>query len=182
MKTLLNLLAVLSLALGAAAATFSDALFLTSAGQSNDVLIAKQIFLRAGLEDPRMDARAMPDTLEGVETLVMVVGGSSKGLGNAKDSVELEMARLDSLLAYSQEQSIPVVCMHLGRKTRRGPLSDGFIEKVAASSSTLLVVDGGNHDGYFSEISREKEIPLIEVADYVEMVDQVNQLFGLKKP
>ena len=162
---------LLALALSLSAATFGDG-----------ILIARQIFQRAGLEDPQSAPQLMADSLGHPETLVIVVGGSSKGLGSARDAVDKELARVNALLAAASSAKVPVVCMHLGRKTRRGPLSDSFIEAVARASSTMLVVNGGNEDQLFSTISREKEIPLLEVADYVEMVDQVNRLFGLKKP
>ena len=173
---------ILALALGLSAATFGDGIMLTSAGQSNDILIAKQIFKQAGLENIPSNPGLLADALGRPETLVIVVGGSSKGLGSARDAVDKELVRVNALLTAAGKAKVPVVCMHLGRKTRRGPLSDPFINAVAKHSATMLVIEGGNEDQLFSKVSREKEIPLIETADYVETVDHIRRLFGLKKP
>ena len=181
-RILVALLTVLTLTSSLCAASFSDKLLLTSAGRSSDVLIARQIFSRAGLEEPRMLQEATADSLEGVETLVFVLGGSGKGLGQAQDAADLELARIDGLLAAAEEAGIRIVSIHLGREARRGALSDQFILPVAPRSQHLLVIDGGNKDGLFSTFAEEGGIPLTICADYVEMVDQVNQLFGLKKP
>jgi hypothetical protein len=181
-RILASLGLLLALALGLCAATFGDGVVITSAGQSNDILIAKQIFKQAGLDNLPSKPGLKADSLGRPETLVIVVGGSSKGLGSARDAVDTELARVNALLAAAAKAKVPVICMHLGRKTRRGPLSDPFIHAVAKSSATMIVIDGGNEDQLFTKVSREKEIPLIEAADYVETVDHIRRLFGLKKP
>ncbi len=181
-RMLVTVLTVLALSCSLWAASFSDQLLLTSAGRSSDVLIARQIFTRAGLEEPRMMQEATGDSLAGVETLVLVLGGSGKGLGQAQDAADQELARIESLLNAAEEAGIRIVSMHLGREARRGALSDQFILPVAPRSQHMLVIDGGNKDGLFSTLSEDGGIPLTLCADYVEMVQQVNQLFGLKMP
>lgn len=182
MKRFLPLLAALLFALPALAARFGEPLLITSAGQGNDVLIARQLFLRAGLENPPVEAKLVADSLGAVETLVVVVGGSAKGLGQAKDAADQELARIDALLTLAAERRIQVLCLHVGRENRRGPLSDVFIEPVAARSQQLLVLDGGNVDGLFTRISEEQGVPLTEAVDYVELVERINALFGWKMP
>ncbi len=181
-RTALFLAALCGALLVLEAATFSDRLLITSAGQSNDLLIARQIFLRAGCEEPRVLAKAHPDSLKGVETLVVVAGGSSKGLGQAKDATDLELDRVQGLIEAAAERRIRLVCLHLGRETRRGVLSDRFIEPAALASSQIIVLEGGNQDSLFTRLSREHDIPLIEAMDYVDVVQHVNRLFGWKMP
>jgi hypothetical protein len=164
------------------AASFSDNLLITSAGQSNDLKIARQIFIRAGLADPPTDSQITADSLSGIETLVVVVGGSSKGLGGAKDAANLELARVDLLLEKAKELHLNILCMHLGREGRRGVLSDVFITPVAENCSQIIVLEGGNEDEMFNTINAEKNIPVIEAVDFVDVIEHITQLFGLKKP
>lgn len=182
MKRFPPLLAALLLALPVFAARFGEPLLITSAGQGNDVLIARQLFLRAGLENPPVDAKVVADSLGGLETLVVVVGGSAKGLGQAKDAADLELARVAALLDVAAERRIQVLCLHVGRENRRGPLSDVFVRPVAERAQQLLVLEGGNEDGLFTALAEEKGVPLGEAADYVELVQRINALFGWKMP
>jgi hypothetical protein len=175
-------LLLLLLSLPLQAARFGEPLRITSAGQGSDILIARQLFLRAGLAEPAVDARLPADSLAGVETLVVVVGGSAKGLGQAKDAADAELARVDALLDASAERRIQVLCLHLGRENRRGPLSDLFIRPVAERAQHLLILEGGDTDGYFRGVAEERGVPLAVSADYVELVQQINALFGWKLP
>jgi hypothetical protein len=172
----------LSLVLSAGAMSFSEPLLITSAGQSNDLLIARQIFIRAGLENPVLDADVSPDSLSGTQSLVLVVGGSAKGLGQAQDAADLELTRIDALLASAEEQEMQVLCLHLGREARRGPLSDRFITPVLERSHRMVVLAGGNEDSLFTKAAEAFSIPLVEVHDYVGAVEEVNRLFGWKRP
>lgn len=178
----LLLLAALCPSRPAMAARFAEPLVVTSAGQSGDLLLVRQFLIRAGLPDPRIEARLVADSLAGVETLVVVAGGSAKGLGQAKDAGTQELERIAALLDKAEAEHIQVFCLHVGREGRRGPLSDQFIDPVARRSNQLLVLDGGNEDGLFSTIAEETGIPLIEAADYKDCVTQLNRLFGWELP
>ncbi len=183
MKRIVTLLALaLVLAQGTFAASFSEPLIVTSAGQSNDLLIARQIFIRAGLEDPQLDALLLPDSLGALQTLVLVVGGSSKGLGQAQGAADEELTRVETLLTAAKEQQIRILCMHLGREARRGPLSDRFILPVLPHVEHLIVLEGGNTDSLFNKASEEFSFPLVEPHDYKAAVDEVNALFGWELP
>lgn len=166
----------------APAASLAEPLIITSAGQSSDILLTRQFFMRAGLAEPLIDAKLVADSLQNVETLVIVVGGSVKGLGQASDAGDLEQQRVNELLDKAENDHIQVLCLHVGREGRRGPLSDRFIEPVARRATRTLVLEGGNADGLFSDIATETGIPLIEVVDYKECVTQINALFGWELP
>ncbi len=182
-RLLMSLLLIgLLLPLTSQAARLAEPLVITSAGQSSDLLLSRQFFLKAGLEQPRLEAQLSADSLEGVETLVVVVGGSTKGLGQAKDAGEQELARVEALMTRAAELQVQVLCLHVGREARRGAVSDPFITPVASRAAQILVLEGGNADGLFSTISTETGIPLIEAVDYKDCVTQINALFGWEMP
>jgi len=132
---------------------------ITSAGQSADVLMAKVLAKKSALTYT-LDKTATPDKLKGHKSLILVCGGSTKGLGAAKIDKEQELERIKDLLKAAKKENMSVIAMHIGGKSRRGSLSDYFNIPVAEVADCLIVVKSGNEDGKFSEIAKEKNIPL----------------------
>jgi len=156
---------------------FEQPVLITSAGQSADVTIAGMLFKRASVQAKAI-ALAKTTDLNGVKTLVVVAGFSSKGLGAAGISREQELARVKSLLAAAQEKKLNVVMLHIGGKARRGNQSDDFNKMAAEASSYLLVVKQGDEDRFFSKIAAEKKIPIVLVDKIADAVQPVGNLFA----
>ena len=144
---------------------FQQPVLITSSGQSADVTIAGMLFKKANIQ-----AKAVPlaktGDLEGMKTLVVVAGFSSKGLGAAGISREQELDRVKFLLAAAQEKKLKIVTLHLGGKARRGNQSDDFNKMAAEVSSYLLVVKQGDEDQFFSKLAAGKKIT-------IELVDKI---------
>jgi hypothetical protein len=130
---------------------------LTTAGQSADLNMAK-VLLDRNKVALKVAPLAGPDDLKGAGSLIIVIGGSTKGLGAAGINPDKEMTRVEQLIAAAASQKIPIIGMHIGGKARRGELSDKFVELVAPKSSFLMVVKEGDSDGYFSKVMAEKKI------------------------
>ena len=156
---------------------FEQPVLITSAGQSADVTIAGMLFKRAGVQAKAI-ALAKTSDLDGVKTLVVVAGFSSKGLGAAGISREQELARVKSLLAAVQEKKLKVVMLHIGGKARRGNQSDDFNKMAAEASSYLLVVKQGDEDQFFSKIAAEKKISIDLVDKIADAVQPVGNAFA----
>jgi hypothetical protein len=138
---------------------FAEPILLTSCGQSADALMMKTLLVRDSLTFIYSPTAAAAD-LSGKGSLIVVVGGSSKGLGAAKISAEVETARASALLQAAHEAGIPVLVVHLGGLTRRGALSDGFNRLGAENAQQIIVVRGGDNDSLFTKIAEEKKIPI----------------------
>ena len=110
----------------------SEPVLLTSAGQSADVQILKTLFDRSKVTAKTLPL-AKPSDLDGVKTLVIAVGGSSKGLGAAGIDAAKETARLKSLLAKARELKIPVLAMHIGGESAKTVTT----ERVSKAGSQL---------------------------------------------
>ena len=167
MKTLISwFIAAACLSLFAARAElkpFAEPILLTSCGQSADALMMKTLLTRDSLAFMYVPAATASD-LTGKGSVLLVVGGSSKGLGAAKISAEEETARASALLGAARKAGIPVLVVHLGGAARRGVLSDAFIRLGAENARHIIVVKGGNDDDLFTQIASEKKIPL-QVSD-----------------
>lgn len=139
--------------------TAGQPFLLTSAGQSADILMVKILSQKSGLEFT-FDKIAKVDALKDMASLVIVSGGSTKGLGAAKIDKDEELARVKSLIDSAREANIKIVAMHMGGKARRGKLSDEFNSLSAENADCLIVVQSGDEDQFFSNISKNKNIPI----------------------
>lgn len=161
---------------GAEDVTWEQPVLITSAGQSAEVQLASVLAKRAEI-DFVLKKAAVPEDLSGINTLVLSLGVSLKGLGAAGLDVAQEKERVGRLLEAARAQDIPVLCLHLGGEARRGQLSDDFITAFLPGASQALVVKSGNQDGLFTTLCREHDIPLIEVERSVNALEPLKKLF-----
>lgn len=169
MRKLFSILLVLAMLLtGAALAeatpeapSFEGPYVLTSAGQSADFQMVKAMLKMNKVENFTEDPLLKPETLpEELGCIIIVIGGSSKGLGAAGIDADQELERLSQVMKAAEEKEIPILAMHIGGMARRGELSDKFIEPVVAASKALIVVEEGNQDGLFTQLAEKYELPL----------------------
>lgn len=150
---------------------------LTTAGQSADLNMAKVILDRCKVS-LKLAPLAGPGDLTGAGSLVIVIGGSTKGLGAAGINADKEMARVEQLIAGAAAQKIPIIGMHIGGKARRGELSDKFVELVTPKSTFLMVVKEGDSDGYFSKIMADKKISGRIVDKLGDLQEPIKTIYG----
>ena len=150
---------------------------LTTAGQSADLNMAKVLFDRNKVALKAVPL-AGPDDLKDAGSLIIVIGGSTKGLGAAGINVDKETARVEQLMVKAAAQKIPIIGMHIGGKARRGELSDKFVELVAPKSSYLLVVKEGDSDGYFSKVMADKKIAGRIVDKLGDLQEPIKTIYG----
>jgi hypothetical protein len=108
---------------------------------------------------------------DSVQSVILVCGGSTKGLGAAKIDKEQEYERIRKLIERAKGKKIPVILVHVGGKSRRGALSDYFNKLVAENADHMIVVQAGDEDGYFSETADKRGI-LIDLPDKIASVQE----------
>lgn len=142
---------------------------LTSSGQSADIEMVKVLLDRAKVPY-KLDARIAAPALAGSggKSLVVVLGGSSKGLGAAGISTQAELDRTKALIAEAKKQGMKIVGLHIGGEGRRGELSDKFLVDTVPACDYVIVVADGNKDNLFAKLTGGK-IPL----DSVEKISKV---------
>jgi hypothetical protein len=166
----------------AASGTFtaSGPVLITSAGQSADILMVKILAKKAQLNF-LVNKTATVDNLKGVNSLIIVCGGSTKGLGAAKIDKDQEYKRVEALITAAQEKSLPIILVHVGGKSRRGALSDYFNQLVAQNANYMIVVANGNQDGFFTNIAKEKNIGLKTPEKIISIEDILKQIYQTGK-
>ena len=176
---------------GAAAqpSTFEQPAFIASVGQSAGAMQARVLADRAGLQFT-FEPRPAPEMLEGHETLIVVLGASTKGLGAAGVDMDAEIAWATQLFEKARASGMSIVAMHIEGGTRRGPSSDEINTTFAPLVDHLIVKGGapdqewteaeeanGNADGLFTQIAAEQGIPITYIARTLEAVDALKRLF-----
>jgi hypothetical protein len=176
----------------AQSSTFESPAFIASIGQSAGAQQARVLAMRAGLEFT-FEARPAVEMLEGHETLVVVLGASTKGLGAAGVDIDAELAWATALFEKARELGMSIVAMHIEGGTRRGPSSDRVNTTFAPMVDHLIVKGAtpdqewaeaeeadGNADGLFTSIAAENGISITYIAKTLEAVDALKELFGVE--
>ena len=136
---------------------------LTSVGQSADMEMVRVLLTRAQVQF-RADALVQGSGLTAADkTLVLVVGGSSKGLGAAGISADDELRRSQALVRQARDMGMKIIALHVGGESRRGSLSDEFIRFVVPVSDYVIVVSEGDKDNLFTNLANQAGISLNKV-------------------
>lgn len=149
---------------------------LTSVGQSADVEMIKALMENAEIEH-KVNKAVTGSELEDEKTLILAVGGSSKGLGAAGINADQEIARTNDLVEVAKEKGIRIIAMHVGGENNRGELSDKFIEPACVEADYIIVVESANKDGLFTTIASENEIPMDSVAGITDAIAPLKGAF-----
>jgi hypothetical protein len=151
---------------------------MTCPGQAPEGQLVKLIFGR--LKTPvKYDPFLEPKDLAGNKTLIIILGGSGKGLGVAGVDLRDEMKRAEALIAEANKQKIKLIGIHAGGEDRRGEVSTKLIALVAPKMSYMIVREDGNKDGAFTKLSEQHKIPLTLIKATPELSEVFKALFKL---
>jgi len=163
----------------ATTAAYELPILLTSAGQAADVLIMKGLCRKAGLA-VTLQKSATADSLKNFKTIILVAGGSSKGLGAAKIDVGVEKDRIELLLKAAHTAEIPVLVFHIGGEARRGALSDPFNKLAALGGQLIVVAADGDKDDLFKKIAAKNKAEYMHIDKSFDSIEVLKKLFGLE--
>jgi hypothetical protein len=114
------------------------------------------------------------------KTMIVAIGASLKGMGASGLTVSAEESRLKKIIDYCQKKGIFIIATHVGGASTRGaPGSDNekMIDAVAPFADYLVVIADSNKDGRFTNISKDKGIPLTQIEYALDLVDIFKQVF-----
>lgn len=151
----LSLVFTLLVSVSCYAGGFGQPALITSVGQSADGQMVRVLADRSGL-DYQYDATT--GSISGYKTLILVVGGSSKGLGAAGINASQEEQRAQSLISEAKSAGMKILVMHVGGEARRGDLTDQFIRITVPSADHIIVVADGNQDNIFGQLGGSAQL------------------------
>lgn len=183
MKKLVLFILVLLFALGFVAAAnpplikAQSPVLITSFGQSPDSNFVRLLGNRIKLPMTYHTAISVSQAdWSKNKTLIGVIGGSGKGLGQAGLDLPSEVKRCNELVAAAKQNNVKVILMHVGGEDRRGPNSEPFLP-LAALADYLVVKSNGNEDGYFTKLASSNNIPLYIVETTGEIQQVLQEIF-----
>lgn len=118
------------------------------------------------------------------DTVFIVVGMSSKGLGSAGVDQASEEERAQAFADIGDD--INIIACHLGEAERRGTTSDTAIEIVVGASKVTFVIDsgdgtGGDYDNMISDLCEENGIPCYLYTKVSKLVTPFEYLLGIEE-
>ena len=152
-------------------------IILTSVGQSADVNVVQTLLKKCEI-DSDLNATVTADDLGIYKTLVLAIGGSSKGLGAAGVDENQELDRVKSVIAKAEEQGMTIIALHIGGSARRGTLSDKFIPDALAAADAAIIVSEGDSDGFMKGIVTENGVATAFIDNQVGAVEPLKTIFG----
>ena len=164
--------------IGTKSVDFEAPVLVTSFGQSTDGSMIEQVMKRLKTVSYSYNPTATGADLDGVKTVVIAVGNSTKGLGAAGISQEQETARATEFMAAVEKKGVKVILCHIGGATRRGSLSDAFADMVLPLSSYMVVKEDGNEDSKFTSYASAHSIPITLVYGSKDTVDAFRLIFN----
>jgi len=151
---------------------------MTCPGQAPEGQMVKLLLGR--MKTPvKYDPFLEPKDLSGNKTLIIILGGSGKGLGTAGVDLRDEMKRAEALIVEANKQKIKLIGIHTGGEDRRGEVSTKLIDLVAPKMSYIVVREDGNQDGLFTKLAGQHKIPLTLIKTTPELTDIFKVLFKL---
>ena len=145
--------------------------YLTTVGQS-DIDTVQNILSRVdetkvGFNDESKEINVhvenvlnVADVADG-SVVFLVTGSSTKGLGAAGTNITAENTRAQAFADAAKANKITLVVLHVGGAQRRGEQADPIINKVVPAAKLVMVVNTGNADGLFTNLSSANGVALI---------------------
>ncbi|UCF92054.1 MAG: hypothetical protein JSW39_27940 [Desulfobacterales bacterium] len=178
--SLTSIVVGISFALGVAASGVVKAQLpavITSLGQSPDGYTASVLAKRAQLQIEYKNL--MPaEEVSNYKTVIMAVGASLKGFGSAGVNLDTELKRGAEIVKACKDQNVLLVIFHTGGEGRREQMSNRLLDTVAAKANYLVVLEESNQDEYFTNVSRENNIPITVVESVIKIQDILKEMFG----
>lgn len=159
--------------------TLQTPIAVTTCGQSPGALMIKLICKKASLDCMQSNSLSVQDLQENsYKTLIITTGTSMKGMGAAGTDINVEIKRIEALIAEAKKQGIVVIGAHIEGMSRRVDKYDQMsIETVIPVSDVILIKEDSDEDGYFSNVATEKNIPIFRVTETLELKDKFQELF-----
>ena len=149
---------------------------LTPFGQSQDANSVKLMTKKFNV-DYQMACFADRLDWSQYKVMIVVLGGSGKGLGAAGLDIPSELERCKALVATAKEKGVKILAMHIGGQDRRGPNSEPFLAFAGEADFTIVRADG-NADEYFTKLCAEKNVPLYTIEKTGDLRKVMPEILG----
>ena len=114
-------------------------------------------------------------------TLVIVISVTEKGLGASGITIEDEIGFLKVVLEKAKAQNMKIVAVSMEADARAPKIptngNERIIDLVCPQADWIISIAANNADGRFTQISKEKNIPLTIIDAPTDLVMVLPQIF-----
>jgi hypothetical protein len=142
-------------------------------------IIARRVNLQLTSKIDATDKDLEKDGKKAFETLIIVIGGSGKGLGAAGVSLDDEVARAAALIAKAKKLGMFIIGIHSGGADRRGPNTEALLPVELPFLNYLIIRADGNADGVFTKAAKDYKYPISVVENTMDLQGLFKKAFNL---
>ncbi len=153
-----------------------EMLLITSAGQSTDTYIVKDIANKLMIHNYFMPQGTDLD-LEDIKSIVFVVGYSDIGEKLHELTVKEELERVKSLLTLAHKEDITLITVYIGGKQRRSKETDLLLSEIGRYSDYIIGTTDGDFDHFISTIAKDNDIPITLVNEITDISEPFASAF-----
>lgn len=132
---------------------------ITSAGQGTDAYIVNDMVNKLMIHNYFMP-QAQEADLEGVNTLVFVVGYSAMGEKMHKLNYQDEKNRIIGLLQGAKNKKQVIITIYAGGENKMDKKTEELLRLISSESDYIIATKEANKNGLLSELARSKRVPL----------------------
>jgi len=161
--------------------TLSGPVVITTIGQSPGAMQVGMLLRQLKVQATHDDNLVVSGLAgKGYKVLILTMGTSLKGMGAAGVDLGSEIARCNALVAEARKQKMFVIGAQIEGLKRRTDDSDERSNKaVCAVADLLLIRKEIDHDSYFTNVAKQRGIPLIRTKEALDFRYALGTLFGV---
>ncbi|MCT4509332.1 MAG: DUF6305 family protein [Tepidibacter sp.] len=141
-----------------------DKVLITSAGQSTDTYIVKDIANKLMIHNFFMP-QAENVELEDINTVVFVVGYSAIGENLHDLTYEEEKKRIEDLIKKLEHRDITIITIFIGDRENKKKETNEFLDLACRYANYVIGTQNNNNNRYLVKLARKYNFPLTIVED-----------------
>lgn len=153
-----------------------ETILITSAGQSTDTYIVKDIANKLMIHNYFMPQATTLD-LDEINTIVFVVGYSRMSEKLYELDYEVEMERLKNLVDKGLHQNMSLITIYIGGDYRYDEDSSALLELIGSSSDYIIATADDSSNQALHQISKTNNIPLTIVQRLTDITEPFASAF-----
>ncbi len=153
-----------------------EMLLITSAGQSTDTYIIKDIANKLMIHNYFMPQSTDLD-LEDIKSIAFVVGYSEIGETLHRITIKEELERVRSLLELARKNDITLITFYIGGKQRRSKETELLLTEIGVQSDYIISTTDGDFDNFISKLAEENNIPITLVNEITDISEPFASAF-----
>lgn len=153
-----------------------EPLMITSAGQSTDIYIVKDIANKLMIDNYFMPL-ATAEQVNDVKSAVIVIGYSEVGIRLNDLDFQQEKKRVLGLINEIKQRDIALITVYLRGSRMLASENKELLELVIKYSDYLIVTEENGNNMYFEELAASADIPITIVDDVNEVSEPFVSVF-----